>query len=68
MSTDQVRRWKDPFYRRSHGDGSVANPVGEVMLDDELDEIVGGKFMDTGSGGPPISGGNSNRDISVKWR
>lgn len=46
---DTVRSWKDPFYRRRGDAAAVENPVGEVLLEDELDEVIGGKYME-GSG------------------
>lgn len=48
---DIVRSWKDPFYRRRGDSAVVANPVGEVLLDEELDEIIGGH---------PIEGSSSS--------
>ncbi|MCO1660986.1 hypothetical protein [Pseudonocardia humida] len=49
---DIVRVWKDPFHRRRIGASGVENPIGEVLLDDELDEIVGGAHKaDSGGGG-----------------
>ncbi|MCO1660984.1 hypothetical protein [Pseudonocardia humida] len=58
---DLVRVWKDPFHRRRIGASGVENPVGDVLLDDELDEIVGGahKADSGGGGGTGIGAGSS---------
>ncbi|MDG4791771.1 mersacidin/lichenicidin family type 2 lantibiotic [Micromonospora sp. WMMD1102] len=49
---DVVRSWKDPFYRMRTGSEMAENPVGEVLLDEELDDVIGGAHKaDSGGGG-----------------
>ena len=50
QADELVRAWKDPYQRRKQG-ASVTNPVGEVLLDDALDDVIGGVYtIDSGSG------------------
>lgn len=52
-----VRAWKDPYHRRSTG-MTVANPVGEVLLDAALDDIIGG--AQTADSGGTMPGSSSD--------
>lgn len=53
------RDWKNPYSRSEPG--GAGNPVGEVLFEDDLDEIVGGTNADGVGGGPSTDAFVGNR-------